>query len=219
MGHLAGGPGAEGQQAGVRCVAGEEEEMGEEIELTREFKMRPAYDKRPDYGIHGAEMLFYVKGPKGAIQFVVCTNWQLPNVRQETDTRTLILAQFGAVGANPNRLQGELRKAGMDSAANSLEKASRCLGMRESRLDQIHLEVSYHPFASDIGYHSPVPMYEGQDPMSEKCTLLDGTCYYDGSTLNAGPILELLIAEGTEALWAKLEEEYHYRFDSKEVKP
>ena len=56
--------------------------------LEREFGIRPAFDKRnadpsKNYGIHGAEMFFYVKGPDGAIQFVIYTQWHLPNEHQE----------------------------------------------------------------------------------------------------------------------------------------
>lgn len=44
-------------------------------ELKREFEISAAYDKRPKYGQHCAEFRFYVKGPKGAVQFVLFTGW------------------------------------------------------------------------------------------------------------------------------------------------
>ena len=61
-------------------------------ELKREVKVRPAFDRRSpepskNYGIHGAEMAFYLTGSKGVIQFIVYTNWQLPHVRRETDSK------------------------------------------------------------------------------------------------------------------------------------
>lgn len=38
----------------------------------------------------------------------------------------------------------------------------------------------------DLGYHSPVFMYAGQEPLEQACEWLDGEpCYYDGSTPNA----------------------------------
>ena len=44
----------------------------------------PSYDeRRKGYGIHGMEMRFLVKGPKGAVQFLVFTNWMLPHVKKE----------------------------------------------------------------------------------------------------------------------------------------
>ena len=51
----------------------------------REITFLPAYDKRSDdpnknYGIHGVEMRWILKGEKGAVQFLVYTNWYLPHV-------------------------------------------------------------------------------------------------------------------------------------------
>lgn len=52
----------------------------------------PAYDKRnPDpsknYGIHGVELRFILKGKKGAVQFVLFTNWMLPHVQEEQEAQ------------------------------------------------------------------------------------------------------------------------------------
>lgn len=38
---------------------------------------------------------------------------------------------------------------------------------------------------SDLGYHSPVPLYEGQEPIDDDCEVIGGTCYYEGSSLPA----------------------------------
>lgn len=56
--------------------------------MTKEILITPAWDKRhkdPDknYGIHGAEMFFVLKGKHGAITFCVYTNWHLPHVDKE----------------------------------------------------------------------------------------------------------------------------------------
>lgn len=41
----------------------------------------PAWDRRKEgYGIHGVELRFYLKGKKGAIQFIVSTGWYLPEL-------------------------------------------------------------------------------------------------------------------------------------------
>ena len=61
-------------------------------EFRREIKFSPAFDKRTNdpktnCGIHGAEMAFYLHGPKGVIQFVVYTNWPLPHVQKELDAK------------------------------------------------------------------------------------------------------------------------------------
>jgi hypothetical protein len=58
-------------------------------DFERIVRMSPAFDKRhsdpsKNYGIHGVELRMVLKGPKGATQFVLYTNWQLPHVTQET---------------------------------------------------------------------------------------------------------------------------------------
>jgi hypothetical protein len=74
------------------------------------------------------------------------------------------------------------------------------------------LEALFLPQGFDVGYHSPVPMYEGQKSMPS-CQYLDGKdCYYDGSSLSARTMLDLLIREGSEAVWKRLEELYYGRF-------
>lgn len=78
----------------------------------------------------------------------------------------------------------------------------------EYKAKGIDIKNSY-PMATDLGYHSYVPMYESQPQIIDKCEHLDGKpCYYDGSSLNAIPILERLLREGDKAVWEKLEEYY-----------
>lgn len=69
------------------------------------------------------------------------------------------------------------------------------------------------PLPSDFGYHSPKPMYEDQKLIDRKCEFVEGgKCYYDGSSLYAQTIFALLVKEGGEAVWEKMEEEYNERF-------
>jgi hypothetical protein len=144
-------------------------------DLTREIKFLRAFDKRdPDpnknYGIHGVDMTWYVKGVEGAVQFKVFTNWHMPKVRDEWIDRD---------------------RAG--------DPPPLCVVM---------------PMAADLGYHSPVAQYEGQEPVSDSCELLGGTCYYDGSGLNAQPVFDILITEGEEACWKALEKYYYETFSN-----
>lgn len=124
--------------------------------------MSGAYDKRhPDpsknYGIHGMDIRFVLKGPKGCTQFVVYTGIHLPHV------------------------DAELRGKG---------------------------SLSLEPTGVDIGYHSPKPIYEGQQPMD--CSLMpEGKCYYDGSGLAADEFMPEFIAGGTDAVWKMLEQRYN----------
>ena len=78
--------------------------MSEFEGLTKEYVFRPAFDKRhadpkKNYGIHGVEMVWYLKGPKGAVQFVVYTNWHLPHVQAELDANTS--GQFPHLSCHP----------------------------------------------------------------------------------------------------------------------
>ena len=140
--------------------------------LTREIKFYRAYDKRDadpkkNFGIHGVELAFYLKGPEGIVQFKLYTNWQLPHVQKEMNERP----------PHPR------------------------------------FPYMFHePMPLDLGYHSPRPLYEGQTPISRTCELLGGTCYYDGSTLNAEPVFNILVAEGEEAVWNYLENYYKETF-------
>lgn len=69
------------------------------------------------------------------------------------------------------------------------------------------------PMPVDLGYHSSVPMYEGQSLLTECCEVLGGRpCYYDGSTLNAESIYEIMLREGSEGVWRELERYYEQTF-------
>jgi hypothetical protein len=71
----------------------------------------------------------------------------------------------------------------------------------------------WKPLPADLGYHSPRPMYDGQSDMP--CDLMpEGKCWYDGSGLNAAPVFALLVSEGSDAVWLRLEEEYRLRFEA-----
>ncbi len=143
--------------------------------LERIVEIEPAYDKRntdpkKNYGIHGASMRFLVRGPRGVIQFLIYTNWHLPNVHEELVSK-----------CQPDRSYGRY--------------------------------CTLAPMAADIGYHSPVPMYEGQEPISDSCPYLNGVkCYYDGSGLNAQRYFDIMVSEGHESLWKALEQYYEDRF-------
>lgn len=69
-------------------------------EFERIVTMSPAFDKRhtdpsKNYGIHGVDLRMVLKGPLGAAQFVLYTNWQLPHVTQETIRKASRLDQIG----------------------------------------------------------------------------------------------------------------------------
>jgi len=142
--------------------------------MERIVSFEPAFDKRSadpskNYGIHGVSMKMVLKGPLGAIQFVVFTNWQLPHVQEEMDAKPL--------GDMPY--------------------------------------LFHKPMAADVGYHSPVPQYDGQDLIRESCEYLDGKpCYYDGSGLMAEEVFKILLEKGSDGVWEDLERRYRETFEA-----
>jgi len=142
--------------------------------MTREITIEPAFDKRnadpnKNYGIHGCNLRFVLKGPLGAVQFLLMTNWQLPHVTEEF--------------------------------------------LKRPRPDETSLRCFYLPMPADLGYHSPKSTYKGQKSMGP-CEYLDGKpCYYDGSGLNAEPVYERMLKEGSEGVWKELEEYYKSTFE------
>lgn len=129
----------------------------------RIVQFTPAYDERPKYGVHCVDLRMVVKGPHGAVQFVLMTSWHLPHVQRER-------------------------------AAQRVE------------------HVLCQPFPADLGYHSPVPRHEGH-MATEGCPWVEsGTCYYDGSGLQAHRVYERLLREGDAGVWAELEAEYDRLF-------
>ena len=139
-------------------------------ELVRLVEWTPAFDKRhadpsKNYGIHGMEVKFVLKGPSAATQFVIYTNWHLAHVQKQSDSR------------------GE---------------------------DAKYLHLSCHPLPADVGYHSLVPVYEGQTAITESCPYLNGKpCYYDGSSLQAEELYWRFVAEGDAVVWKELESRYN----------
>lgn len=83
------------------------------------------------------------------------------------------------------------------------------------------------PMAWDLGWHAPIPDSEpvnDEDGWSvwpwygtrfNSCEFFDGGCFYDGSSLNADPLLEELIRGGTEAMWPLLDAYYDEQFTVK----
>lgn len=140
--------------------------------MERVIEFRKAYDRKSEgYGIHSVDMCWYLKGPKGVIQFITYTNWHLPHIQEHFD-----------------KLQ-----------------------------DREFPHLSCHPHAFDIGYHSYKPIYEGQTAVRSDCHLLNAPCYYDGSSLQAEEVLQLLISQGSEAVWQEMQNRYNEIFESKEI--
>jgi hypothetical protein len=112
-------------------------------------------DRGGQYGVHGMEIRFLLRGPKGVAQFVMNAGW-IP----------------GEKGISP-------------------------------RL------ADYFPSGSDLGYHAHVPQYDGAMEGRSECPYLDGKpCFYDGSGLQAEPVLTDFIQRGEVAVWEALRERH-----------
>lgn len=59
--------------------------------MERIVEFNPAYDERNNpkgnYGIHGVNLRMMLKGDKGVVQFVLYTNWHLPHVQDELESK------------------------------------------------------------------------------------------------------------------------------------
>lgn len=103
-----------------------------------------------------------------------------------------------------------------------------------------HHRALCKPMAADIGYHSPVPMFDGhnvvwptriiKDPKKKGllgykfpkigkkppiCQFFGKPCYYDGSSSYAEVPFEALKSGGEEALWKFMEGYYADTFNTK----
>ena len=140
------------------------------------IKFTNAFDKRnndpkKDYGVHGVNIIFILKSNKGAVQFIIYTNWHLPNVQKEFDNKSPLS-------------------------------------------DMPYL--FHQPIAADIGYHSYVPIYDGQTQITDKCEWLNNKpCYYDGSSLQAEKYFNILREGGDKKLWEAMCKFYEDIFDEK----
>jgi len=57
--------------------------------MSRRIEFTPAFDRVDEgYGIHGVNMRWLLEGPKGVIQFVVFTNWHLPETQERLDRKS-----------------------------------------------------------------------------------------------------------------------------------
>lgn len=71
----------------------------------------------------------------------------------------------------------------------------------------------FQGMGADVGYHSPEPMYEGQELTLDKCPYTQGKCYYGGSTLRAQEWYSDFRNDGMDVIWNKLENEWTSLFE------
>lgn len=200
--------------------------------MKRITKISPAYDKRTEnpetnYGIHGVEVNFVLKGNLGATQFQVMTNRQLPHVQAE-----LVRKLPDSISEADREFLRQYSGDFTDPVKEIIEFSRFC--------DKLSLD-SYRcilkPMGGVVGYHSPKPMYDGQDPMRTMltrphfdpetetftpsvygdpiiCEFLDNDvpCYFDCSGLAGSDLMQTFLLEGEEAMWSVLQQRYDDTF-------
>ncbi|MDD3494049.1 MAG: hypothetical protein PHZ19_11205 [Candidatus Thermoplasmatota archaeon] len=65
---------------------------------------------------------------------------------------------------------------------------------------------------TELWYHSATPLYDGQEPLSERCECTGGICYSRESTHGASDAMSALVNGGDGALWSFLETYYEHVF-------
>lgn len=153
-------------------------------------------------------MLFVVKGELGAVQFVLYTNWQLPHVVKEWEEKygrdnmpSVFCRPIPAdVGYHsPKPMYEDQRPIGSTKVDHEamMRNLDRMRQKKEGEGD-----FTWEETAHDTGTFTP-------------CEWLGGKpCYYDGSGLAAEEYFKTLVAEGSEALWEKLEGYYKETFEN-----
>lgn len=101
--------------------------------LEKIVRMSGAFDKRnPDpsknYGVHGMEIRFVLKGDAGAVQFVVFTPMHLPHVQEEMwrNNRHREWNPFEPMGADIGYHAREPQYEGQESMTCDLLPEGRC---------------------------------------------------------------------------------------------
>lgn len=82
-------------------------------------------------------------------------------------------------------------------------------------LSKQDIKLFFLPMPADLGYHSKVPFYDDH-LHTEDCPYTGGDCYYDGSTMAADRIYNVLLEEGADGVWKELEKHYKEIFETDE---
>lgn len=178
--------------------------------MERITKFDPAYDRRdPDpnknYGIHGVDLRMVLRGKLGAVQYVQFCNWYPISVNKEElakggsfickneGYRTMIQAPF------PCDL-GYHSKVPMYEGHTPIGSTRPMEALRN-----ISLSIELGLDELNIDMPEPDPVKQEDIP---NCEYLGCPCYYDGSSLNAERVFDILVEKGSDGVWKYLEEYY-----------
>ena len=150
--------------------------------------------------------------PKGAVTFSLYTNWMLPAVRAEQDAR-LTDEVRRAVRAE---LAGEIiallktgRTVRTDATGQHASDAVLALLVGTERAWQSDPRAAFfdlaqspftllHPLPADLGYHSPVPRYDGQQAVGAQRTQWREMTTEERTTLHVPAGLKIPFAVPTD---------------------
>lgn len=143
----------------------------QEPAMQKTITLTPAYDRRnPDpaknYGQHGVDLWFVLRGPKGAITFRLFTDWLLPHVAKELKA-----------------------------------KGHRPLS-------------DWEPEVAGVTFHSLGPRPNNEAVPQGPCEWLGGQpCHsHMSSVIHEKEIAARLLKEGSDGVWAALEDYYREVF-------
>jgi hypothetical protein len=179
--------------------------MSEE-KFERIVEFEPAFDKRSsdpkkNYGIHGLQIRMVLKGVKGAVQFLIYTNWQLPHVTEEAMPRA----------AYADDLAMELRCFWTPMAADLGYHSKFPMYEGQEPMGSVHVKTSVDESKEGLERFQVERTPTGT---FTACPYLDGApCYYDGSGLHAEKVFQILLEKGGDAVWEYMVECYHKQFD------
>lgn len=167
-------------------------------------ELEPAFDKRhsdpsKNYGIHCVTLRMVLKGPEGAVQFVLYTGWFLPKVQEELERKGSHIS---------------LRPMPCDLGYHSPKPMYEGHEPMGSEDYSTWREPTEEEKAMGLNCKMPDPKPTGT---FTPCDLVGGgPCYYDGSGLNAERIYKVLLTKGHKGVWKELEKYYKDVFLSKE---
>lgn len=162
--------------------------------MERITKITPAWDKRDDdpkknYGVHSSDLRMVLKGELGAVQFVLYTGWYPKHVQFEHKAKNLATmypmpADLGYHSPKP-MYEGQTRIGEHQYDFEDTEDMQ--LGDKTLKMPKMSV------------------VEEKELPI---CEYIGCPCYYDGSSLNADRIYDILLERGSDGVWEELEKYY-----------
>lgn len=180
-------------------------------DFQRIVEFTPAFDKRSpepgkNFGIGSVELRMVLKGPEGAVQFLLMTSWMLPHVEKELQERAIDRIHLG--GSVKEEFGHLFRVLPADLGYHSpkpMWEGQTPIGSQEWNVDAMRRNTE----RMQSGNVAELEQMTEPTGKFTPCPYLDGkACYYDGSGLNAHRIWQVLLTDGSDGVWGELETYY-----------